>query len=141
MSRLTLALAFLALACTGPMSIDPFGKRSSAARLQFEDGSTEAVGQLLAFDPRGHTLDISIELPLDQPDDIEIFLVPPSGIRYQVLGSFQNCEVDGAARRCPRRLPALTTETADAWRVEALRSEAGGATSIEVSVSRVSVSN
>ncbi|MFO7293213.1 MAG: hypothetical protein FWJ92_08015 [Actinomycetes bacterium] len=140
MARLTLALAFLALACTGPMTVDPFGERSTA-RLQFEDGATEAVGQLLAFDPKSHSLDILIELPLEQPDNVEVFLIPPSGIRYQVLGSFQNCEVDGSARRCPRRLPALPTETADAWRVEALRTEPSGATSIEVSVSWKSARN
>jgi hypothetical protein len=96
---------------------------------------------LLAFDPKSHSLDILIELPLEQPDNVEVFLIPPSGIRYQVLGSFQNCEVDGSARRCPRRLPALPTETADAWRVEALRTEPSGATSIEVSVSWKSARN
>src|SRR5690606_20513187 len=76
MSRLTLALAFLALACSAPVSVVPLGERSSATQLHFEAGSTEATGQLLAFDPKRHTLDISIELPLEQPDDIEIFIVP-----------------------------------------------------------------
>lgn len=139
MSRLTLALAFLALACSAPVSVVPLGERSSATQLHFEAGSTEATGQLLAFDPKRHTLDISIELPLEQPDDIEIFIVPPSGLRYQVLGSFHDCEVDGAGRRCPRKLPVLPTETAQAWRVEALRTEPNGPTSIDVAVSWVPV--
>lgn len=128
------ALAILTLACSGAMGVVPWGERTSSATLQFPEGATEASGALLAFDPTRHSLDISIELPLEQTDDIDVFIIPSSGVRYQVLGSFHECEVDGASRTCPRQLPAFPAETVDNWTVAAQRPESQGATRVEVAI-------
>ena len=136
MSRLVLALALatLTLACSGTVGFVPWGERTSSATLEFSEGSTEATGALLAFDPSRHSLDISIEMPLEQSDDIDVFIIPSSGIRFQVMGSFHGCEVDGASRRCPRQLPSFPTETVDNWTVVAQRPESTEATQVRVAV-------
>lgn len=129
-----LALATLTLACSGAVAVVPWGERTSSATLKFSEGETEASGALLAFDPTRHSLDISIELPLEQTDDIAVFIVPSSGMRYQVLGSFHGCEVDAVSRRCPRELPTFPAETVENWTVVAQRPESAEETRVEVAV-------
>lgn len=139
MSRLLLALstAALTLACSATTGFVPLGDRSSATEIAFTEDATEAAGQLLAFDPSRHSLDIEIALPLHQSDDIDVFIVTSNGIRFQILSSFQDCHVDGARRRCDRHLPVLPHEGIDNWRVEARRPFALGVSSVEVDVTWV----
>lgn len=141
MSRLLsfIVLTALTLACSGPLGVVPLVDRSSSTDLSFEAGATEAVGQLLAFDPTQHSLDISIDMPSDQPDDIDVFIVTSNGIRFLVLNSFSNCHVEGSSRHCDRELPVMPAEEIDNWRVEAVRSAAEEAASLEVSVTWVPV--
>ncbi|HEX2155081.1 MAG TPA: hypothetical protein VHL52_14040 [Acidimicrobiia bacterium] len=141
MSRLLtlIVLAALTLACSGPLGIVPLVDRSSGTDLSFEAGASEAAGQLLAFDPTQHSLDISIAMPSDQPDEIDVFIVTSNGIRFLVLNSFRDCHVEGSNRRCDRELPVMPAEGIDNWRVEALRSATTAAASLEVSVTWVPV--
>lgn len=141
MLRLTLlvALAILTLACSGVLGAVPFVDRSSGATLSFEEGDTEATGQLLAFDPTHHSLEISIAMPLEQSDDIDVFIVTSNGIRFQVLSSFQDCRIDGANRLCDRSLPVLPAEGIENWRVEALRSVSAAPGSVTVDITWVRV--
>lgn len=141
MSRLLslLVLTTLTLACSGPLGVVPFVDRSSSTDLSFEAGATEAAGQLLAFDPTQHSLDISIDMPSDQPDDIDVFIVTSSGVRFLILNSFRDCHVEGSSRRCDRELPVMPAEDIDNWRVEGVRSAATEAASVEVSVNWVPV--
>lgn len=141
MSRLLLALATAALAigCSGAMGVVPLGERSSTAAIEFSEQATEAAGRLLAYDPARHSLDIEVALPIEQADDIDVFIIPSSGIRFQILSSFQDCRVEGAWRICSRQLPMLPEEDVDDWRVEAERGFANGVSPVEVDVTWVPV--
>lgn len=135
---LVLAAALVAAACSGLSLAAPIGDRNSGARLSFPAGATEASGSLLAFDPAQHSsLDISISMPLAQPDDLAVFIVTSNGVRFQVLESFTDCRVDGASRRCDRWLPLLADEGIDNWRVEAVRDDVAESTSLSVDVTWV----
>ncbi|MFP3915037.1 MAG: hypothetical protein ACLFWM_09195 [Actinomycetota bacterium] len=134
---LVLAAATLTMACSGALGLVPIGERSTEARVAFPEDGTLAAGPLLAFDPSRHSLDIEVALPLEQSDDIDIFIITSNGIRFQILSSFQGCHVDGPWRRCDRHLPVLPEEGVDNWRVEAERSVAVGASSVEVDVTWV----
>lgn len=139
MRNLAVLLATLTLAtsCSGALAGVRAFDRNSSTDVSFPADGTEASGQLLAFDPSKHSLDIEIALPLAQTDDIDIFIITSSGIRFQVLSSFQGCEVSGAGRRCSRHIPVLPSEGIDNWRVEAQRDVAGGPTSVRVDVTWV----
>lgn len=140
MSRiaLVLAAAMLSAACSGVSLADPMGDRNSEARLSFDPGATEASGGLLAFDPAQHSsLDISISMPLAQLEDLDVYIVTSNGIRFQVLESFHDCQVDGANRQCDRWLPLLPDEGIDNWRVEAERRTSSDPSSVRVDVTWV----
>ena len=138
MARLTLALvALLATACSSTVGLTAFADRSTGARLSFEAGATEAEGQLVAFDPARHSLDIAISISLEQAEDLDVYIVTSNGIRFQVLESFTGCEVDGAGRHCERWLPVLPDEASDNWRVEAIRTEPDQPASVQVEVTWV----
>lgn len=132
-----LAWLTLATACSGSLAGVPFINRSSATEVSFPADATHASGELLAFDPTRHAMDIEIALPLSQDDDIEVFIITSNGIRFQILGSFQNCHVDATGRLCSRHLPRLPVEGVSNWRVEAERHEANGPTSLRVDVTWV----
>lgn len=134
-SGLTLLVAMTGVACLGMGAGMLTGDRTSEAVLSMEEGVTEASQGLLAFDPARHRMEITISIaPLDQPDDLQVAMVTPSGTRFQVLGSFHLCVQDGDRRRCPRELPALPSEEVGPWRVEAMRGGAAAATSVRVEV-------
>lgn len=140
MSRLALVLAaaMFSAACSGLSLAAPMGDQNSEARLSFDAGSTETSGRLLAFDPAQHSsLDISISMPLAQLDDLDVFIVTSRGIRFQVLESFSDCQVDGSSRMCERWLPVLPDEGIDDWRVEAVRSDSENSSSLRVDVTWV----
>jgi hypothetical protein len=139
MARLWLALmlAMLTTACASSVGLVDFGPRNSGARLSFSEGATEATGQLLAFDPARHSLDIAISISLDQAEDLDVFIVTSSGIRFQVLESFHDCLVDGAGRHCERWLPVLPDAGVDNWRVEAVRGAPDRPATVEVDVTWV----
>ncbi len=132
---LIVAAAMFTAACSGITAAAPIGDRSSEARLSFEAGATEASQSLLAFDPAQHdSLDISISMPLAQLEDLDVFIVTSSGIRFQVLESFVDCRIDGANRQCDRWLPLIYDEGIDNWRVEAVRAGSEDTSSVRVDV-------
>lgn len=140
MSRLALVLAaaMLSAACSGLSLAAPMGDQNSEARLSFDAGATETSGRLLAFDPAQHSsLDISISMPLAQHDDLDVYIVTSRGIRFQVLESFSDCQVDDESRMCDRWLPVLPDEGLDDWRVEAVRTDSQNASSLRVDVTWV----
>jgi hypothetical protein len=140
MKRLTIALvAVLATACTGTVGFAALGDRSSGAHLSFEKGATEATGQLLAFDPTRHSLEIDISISLEQEEDLDVFIVTSNGIRFQVLESFHNCRVDGSGRYCERWLPVLPDEGVDNWRIEAVRTRPDRASTVNVAITWVPI--
>lgn len=134
---LIVVAALLTTACSGLSVVLPFADRSSGAHLDFEEGTTETSQGILAFDPEQHkSLDIAISMPASQ-DDVDVFIVSSNGIRFQVLGSFQNCHVEGDSRLCQRELPLLPDEGIDNWRVEAVRVDPSDAGSVTVDVTWV----
>ncbi|HSJ34602.1 MAG TPA: hypothetical protein VLB85_06065 [Acidimicrobiia bacterium] len=140
MARLTLALVvFLATACSSTVGLTAFAGRSSGAHLSFDAGDTEASGQLVAFDPTRHSLDIGISISLEQAEDLDVYIVTSNGVRFQVLESFTGCEVDGSGRHCERWLPVLPDEGPDNWRVEAVRTEPDRPATVQVEVTWVSM--
>lgn len=134
-----LAAASLVTSCSGAWGLVPVGERSSTAAIEFTEESIHTGGGLLAYDPSRHSLDIEVALSLEQTDDIEVFIITSKGIRFQILSSFQDCRVEGAWRRCDRRLPAMPDEGVDNWRVEADRGAAAGFSALEVDVTWVPV--
>lgn len=141
MTRLAsvVVVALVLAACISTTAFVPLGERSSGAKLAWDVGETEASGSLLAFDPRRHTLDIAIVLPIDQPDDVDVYIVTTTGIRYKVLGSFHNCRQEDSVRLCTRNLPMFFDEGIENWRVEATRGDARQAASVRVDVTWVPV--
>lgn len=138
MRRLAIVgLVVVAAACSGSLDAFPFGDRSSGARLSFASDSTETSGALLAYDPARHSMNISITLPLEQSDDIDVFIVTSTGVRFQILESFQDCTQNVAGRHCTRWLPVLPDEEIDNWRVEAVRQATGNASQVDVDVTWV----
>lgn len=134
-----LATAALATGCSGAMGLAQMGERSSGALMEFSEHATETDGRLLAYDPAQHSLDIEIAFPLDQPDDIDVYIVTSNGIRFHILSSFQDCHVDGKSRLCSRELPVMPEEGLENWRVEAERDFPTGASSVEVDVTWVPI--
>ncbi|CAN5818364.1 hypothetical protein BH23ACT5_BH23ACT5_06380 [soil metagenome] len=137
MRRIGLAalVGILSGACAGPNAGLLMGDLSSTAQVWFEEGSTEASSHLLAFDPTRHRMDISISIDtLENAEDLDLVIVTEAGTRYQVLGSFHQCEVDGARRQCERWLPALPAETVGGWRVEARRALSDATAAVDVVV-------
>lgn len=141
MSRLLLVLATAALAigCSGALGVVPLGERSTTAAIEFSEQATETAGRLLAYDPARHSLEIEVALPIEQSDDIDVFIVTSSGIRFQILSSFQDCRVEGLWRLCSRHLPVLPDEDVDNWRVEAERDFASGVSPVEVAITWVPI--
>ena len=138
MARLTLAfVVFLATACSSTVALTAFADRSTGARLSFDAGVTEAEGQLVAFDPARHSLDIAISISLEQAEDLDVYIVTSNGVRFQVLESFTGCEVNGSGRHCERWLPVLPDEGPDNWRVEAVRTEPDRPATVQVDVTWV----
>lgn len=136
---LVLATAALATSCSGALGVVPLGERNSTAAIEFSEQATETAGRLLAYDPARHSLDIEVTLPIEQADDIDVFIITSNGIRFQILSSFQDCRLDGVWRRCSRHLPVLPEEEVDNWRVEAERGFAAGVSPVEVSVTWVPI--
>lgn len=132
-----LAVAALATSCSGALGVIPIGERSSVAAIEFSEDATHTQGALLAYDPSRHALDIQVALSLEQTDDIDVYIITSRGIRFQIIGSFQDCRVEGAWRLCDRRLPSMPDEGVDNWRVEAERSVAAGYSTVEVDVTWV----
>lgn len=136
-------LAFLAMviattvACSASLDAIPFGDRNSGARLSFDADSTESSGALLAYDPTRHSMEIAITLPLDQGDDIDVYIITSTGVRFQILESFQDCTQNTAGRHCSRWIPILPDEAIDNWRVEAVRETTGRESLVEVDVTWV----
>lgn len=143
MSRLLLVLATatLAIGCSGALGVVPLGERSSTAAIEFSEQGTQTAGRLLAYDPARHSLEIEVALPIEQADDIDVFIITSNGIRFQILSSFQDCRVEGAWRLCSRQLPVLPEEDVDNWRVEAERGFASGISAVEVAVTWVPVAS
>jgi|GEM_PF-2002101 len=140
MARLTLALVvFLATACSSTVGLNAFAGRSSGAHLSFDAGDTEASGQLVAFDPTRHSLDIGISISLEQAEDLDVYIVTSNGVRFQVLESFTGCEVNSSGRHCERWLPVLPDEGPDNWRVEAVRTDLDRPATVQVEVTWVSM--
>ncbi len=132
---LALLVGFLSGACAGPNAGLLMGDLSSTTQVWFEEGSSEASGHLLAFDPTRHTMDISISIDtLDAAEDLDLVIVTEAGTRYQILRSFHQCQIDGDRRRCERWLPALPAETVGGWRVEARRMASDSTAAVDVVV-------
>lgn len=138
MPRLAPLVAVLCLtACAGGISGFPLGDRISGAQLTMEEGDAEAGIGLLAFDPARHSLDIDISMPLEQQDDLDVYIVTASGIRFLVLESFHGCTETAASRHCARWLPVLPEEDTGNWRVEADRVDLSRISTVQVDVTWV----
>lgn len=138
--RLVAAFAALAISCSGAAGFAPVGDLRSSAAIRFSPDATVTSGAILAFDPARHSMEIEVAMPIEQRDDIDVYIITANGIRFQILSSFQGCRVDGAWRRCDRQLPVLPDEGLDNWRVEAERDAADGPSPVQVDVTWVPLS-
>lgn len=129
------AAALVMAACSSPVPLAPLD-RSSSARVVLAEGETNASDRLLAYDPTRHRLEIAIFLPFDE-DTVDVYLIPTTGIRYQVMGSLHNCEENRHGRRCLRFLPTLPDEGIEGWRVEVARKDTTRVTAVDVKVTWV----
>lgn len=130
-----LAAALFVTACSAPIQLAPFD-RSSAVRLVLDEGETIASDGLLAFDPTRHSLEISIFLPLEE-EGFDVYFIPTTGIRYQVMSSLHNCQENRDGRRCLRHLPSMPGEGIEDWTVEVARKDSTRVTAIDVKVTWV----